>query len=834
MNRMDVNRPGSDWRQDSAIAKLAFGALSDTGTHSDGPFHNEGPCLDLDDPQQRMLGEFELLELIGEGGMGLVYRARQIRLQREVAVKLLSAGPWAPPDFIERFRMEAQHAAQLQHPGIIAVHEMGEIDGLIYFAMQLIRGESLAQHLRHRTGTLGERETATLTRTICESVAYAHSLGVLHLDLKPANILLDEKRQPRVADFGLARRTGAYATPDNMRIAGTPGYMAPEQADIDAEALTEATDVWGIGAILYELLCGQPPFEAHDAASTLKLLRDGIVRKPSRYVRISADIESICMKCLAKAPVDRYATARDVADDLGRFLESRPVHARPLNARRRFSLWVRREPQLALASSLIFLSLATGLGTSLWLWQRAEQSAATVREINRFLYKDLLAATDPYLYASDDQAQTIGPDLLAEVEAKLDRALVNDPAARAEIGLTLGRAYFSRGLWGKARQQLEAARIDARESIGNEAPLILDIEQHLGLAQIHDAHYGEAEDTYRHLLAARRQQLGWDHPATIDARRDHALLLFKSGRFAPALAELEALLAAARERAPNQIDGIEWELAERYAQYNRWGDAETLIRSGLTRSRNRLGPRHPYYLWQTATLGDNLMMRGRRDEANSIFMSMRDGLTRAVGPRDPKTLTAIHYLGLVRLERGEPALALPILQKATQGRIDAIGHEHPHTHNSMNRVGQALIALRRPQEARVLLQRTLELASAGGLRKAPHALLILDNLAQAHIALGDLASAEPFLEEALSTARETLPPNNMRRGMLERTMGDLRERQGRSAEALAHYCYALSLFTEGFGGRHPWVVDLDRRARTLPRTAASTSPPSPCANPAAV
>lgn len=375
------SKSAAPWWLDPALAQLAFGAGSRGRGSAVAGVGDDRLDLDLDDPEQRALGEFELLELIGEGGMGLVYRARQNRLHREVAVKLLSAGPWASEDFISRFQEEARHAAQLQHPGIVAIHEMGELDGLVYYAMQLVRGESLAQRLQREGGRLPERQAAQLLRTIAEAVDYAHSLGVLHLDLKPANVLIDGEGQPKIADFGLARRLESeHDTLANEHIAGTPSYMAPEQASIGIAPLTRATDVWGLGAILYELLCGQPPFEAGDANSTLVLLRNGVVRKPSRIVPMSPDLEAICLKCLAKAPEDRYSSARALADDLGRFLEGRAVSVRPLSQSQQLVRWARRETRLAAALVLIAVSLCVGLIATGVQWLRAEQHAGEIRE----------------------------------------------------------------------------------------------------------------------------------------------------------------------------------------------------------------------------------------------------------------------------------------------------------------------------------------------------------------------------------------------------------------------------------------------------------------------
>ncbi|MFD0739260.1 protein kinase [Lysobacter koreensis] len=372
---MNASPPAEPPSRPRGLAQWVFGPPTPRAAQQDaraaGAPH-EGP--DLDDPAQRQFGDYELLELIGQGGMGLVYRARANRLQREVAIKLLSAGPWASPEFIASFQEEARHAATLQHPGIVTVYEMGEVDGLVYYAMELVRGQSLAHQLA-AGGPWPAREAAALVRTIAEAVDYAHSVGVLHLDLKPGNVLLDGHDQPKVADFGLARRLERDGRLDNLRISGTPNYMAPEQGRLGGGGLSRATDIWGLGAILYETLTGHPPFEASDDEATLRLLREGTVRRPSRQVALPADLEAICLKCLARQPGRRYASARALADDLGRFLEGRPVGVRPLNAAQRTARWARREPILAITAGAALLALLIGLGATTHQWQRAKYLA---------------------------------------------------------------------------------------------------------------------------------------------------------------------------------------------------------------------------------------------------------------------------------------------------------------------------------------------------------------------------------------------------------------------------------------------------------------------------
>ncbi|HKT41280.1 MAG TPA: WD40 repeat domain-containing serine/threonine protein kinase [Rhodanobacteraceae bacterium] len=431
---------GTPLQRARGLAELAFGTATDVDGVNRGRhlalLHVDTLELNLSDPAQRCFDDYELLELLGEGGMGVVYRARQISLDREVAIKLLSAGPWASRDFIARFEREAQNAARMQHPNIVAIHEVGSFEGLQFFSMQLVRGESLSAKLR-RGETFMPRAAAALMRTVAEAVGYAHSLSVLHLDLKPANLLLDEAGTPYVADFGLARRLENALAAENDEVSGTPAYMAPEQAQVRAQKLTVATDIWGLGAILYELLTGQPPFRAGTAQATLKLVLEGTVRAPRRLrPDLPLDLQAIVLRCLRRHPRARYPSARALADDLQRYLEGRPVQARPLNAPQRVWRWGRREPKLAATALLAFALLVAGLLASIQQWRRAEAGAIAARD-NLWATR---AQTAQQALAAGDGFHGLRP-LVANL-AEMERAHRDADAAveRQRIGTILANA----------------------------------------------------------------------------------------------------------------------------------------------------------------------------------------------------------------------------------------------------------------------------------------------------------------------------------------------------------------------------------------------------------
>jgi WD40 repeat protein len=365
------------------LAALAFGRAPSVATAAAGKHLAFLPLealeLDLSDPEQCDFGDYVLIEQLGQGGMGVVYRAHQHSLDREVALKLLSAGPWASPDFIARFRREAQSAARLQHPNIVPIYEIGQHAELNFFAMALIRGESLAQRIE-RDGALPAREAARLVRVIAEALDYAHRLGILHLDLKPANVLVDEHGEPQVADFGLAKRLDESLASDSDEVSGTPSYMAPEQAMARSQRIGVATDIYGLGAILYELMTGRPPFLGATPRQTLEDVVTREVPAPRGIAPdIPADLEAVCLRCLAKDPQQRYLSARGLAEDLGRFLEGRPVSVRPLHLGQRLVRWSRREPRVALAAAGAVLSLLAGLFATSLQWQRAEAHADDAR-----------------------------------------------------------------------------------------------------------------------------------------------------------------------------------------------------------------------------------------------------------------------------------------------------------------------------------------------------------------------------------------------------------------------------------------------------------------------
>ena len=280
-------------------------------------------------PGQRF-GEYELLGELGRGGMGVVYKARQVTLNRLVALKMLLPTGLAGPEELRRFQTEAEATAALQHPHIVRVHEVGAVDGQPFFTMDFIGGGSLAARLAD--GPLPGKVAARYVLSIARALQYAHDHRILHRDLKPSNILLDDEGEPHVSDFGLAKRLDVDAGQTRTgAVLGTPGYLAPEQAAGRGE-LTAATDVYGLGALLYELLTGRPPFRAATPLDTVLQVLE-CEPAPPRLLNpsVDRDLETVCLKCLEKDPRRRYASAAALADDLGRFLAAEPVTARSLN-----------------------------------------------------------------------------------------------------------------------------------------------------------------------------------------------------------------------------------------------------------------------------------------------------------------------------------------------------------------------------------------------------------------------------------------------------------------------------------------------------------------------
>jgi len=317
----------------------------------------------------RYFGDYELLREIARGGMGVVYRARQMSLNRPVALKMILAGQLAGEDEIKRFYMEAEAAANLDHPGIVPIYEIGEHEGQHFFSMGFVEGTSLAAKVAG--GPLPPNEAAALTMKVAEAVQFAHEKGVIHRDLKPANVLLDAQGQPKVTDFGLAKKLQSDSGLTHTgQVMGTPSYMPPEQAE--GKNVGPSADVYALGAILYCLLTGRPPFQAATPMDTLiQVVGQDPVPVRQLNTTVPRDLETICLKCLEKEPRRRYASARALAEELNRFLSGEPIVARPVGAAERAVKWVRRRPVIAALSALVVVTGLLGLSGIIWQWRAA-------------------------------------------------------------------------------------------------------------------------------------------------------------------------------------------------------------------------------------------------------------------------------------------------------------------------------------------------------------------------------------------------------------------------------------------------------------------------------
>jgi serine/threonine protein kinase/tetratricopeptide (TPR) repeat protein len=318
-------------------------------------------------PMLMDFGDYELLEQIGRGGQGVVFRARQKSLNRTVALKVIALGHWATEGHIKRFRLEAEAAASLDHPQIVPIYDIGERDGSCYFSMKFVEGGQLDSFARREP--LAIRRSVELIAKLARTVQYAHDRGILHRDIKPGNILLDGAGEPNLTDFGLARlvETESNVT-RTMEVLGTPSYMAPEEAAGQTKQLTAATDVYGLGAVFYQLLTGHPPFAGGTTYETIRMVLETEPRKPRLWnPKVDRDLETICLKCLEKDPKKRYASALELAEDLEHWSRHEPIRARRSGLFSRGRKWVRRNPATALLAPAL---LGLVVLASVMLWNR--------------------------------------------------------------------------------------------------------------------------------------------------------------------------------------------------------------------------------------------------------------------------------------------------------------------------------------------------------------------------------------------------------------------------------------------------------------------------------
>jgi TolB-like protein/tRNA A-37 threonylcarbamoyl transferase component Bud32/Flp pilus assembly protein TadD len=348
----------------------------------------------------KSLGDYELLEEIGRGGQGAVYRARQKSLNRTVALKVVSTSHWTTQARLKRFRLEAETAASLDNPNIVPIYEVGQSNESCYFSMRLVEGTPLDRLVRQQL--LPIRRTAELIARLARAVHYAHERGILHRDIKPGNILVDAKGEPHLTDFGLARLTEAESTVTRtIETLGTPSYMAPEQALGSNNQITSATDVYGLGAVLYHLLTGHPPFAGGTTYDTIRLLLETEPRQPRLWnPKIDGDLTTICLKCLEKDPHRRYHSALELAEDLDRWLKHEPIRARPAGVFGRACKWVRRNPLAAgLMASLVALTMAVFV----IVWKLAPVGPPSTRGIAVLPFENLSHDRDDALFADGIQ-----------------------------------------------------------------------------------------------------------------------------------------------------------------------------------------------------------------------------------------------------------------------------------------------------------------------------------------------------------------------------------------------------------------------------------------------
>ena len=740
-----------------------------------------------------VIGPYRLLRQLGEGGMGVVYHAQQLQpIRRDVALKIIKPG-MDSKQVIARFESERQTLAVMDHSNIARVFDAGATPaGLPYFVMELVDGVPITQYCDSRRLTV--RERIELLIPVCQAIQHAHQKGIIHRDIKPSNILVKQqegKAVPKVIDFGLAKALSQQASDATMManfntVVGTFSYMSPEQAEMGRHDIDTRSDIYSLGAVLYELMTGATPLERMENASYVEVLqriRDAETTRPSVRVRQSGELNGvaqmrgsdaarlpklldreldwIAMKSLEKDRTRRYETVNGLARDLQRYLEGEPVEAAPPSAGYRMGKFVRKHRgKLAIAGAFAAL-LLIGVVVSAWMAVRASRAEAEARAVDDFLQKDLLAQASAYT-----QSANAKPDPNLTVRTALDRAATRiegkfptQPLVEAAIRQRIGTVYVDLGIYPDAERQFERALALRRRELGNKHADTLQTMGSLAAVYERSGKMKQAEAVYSEVLNLARRVLGERHPNTLMTMNGLAVTYAEEGKFEQSEAIFKQLVPM-EEAVFGQQDlqtlRAAGNLAEIYHVLHKAALAEPLFVRNLELKRRYLGEESPETLDTMINLAEFYVGRGDFAKAEPLATTAVSAYRRVLGPGHMHTIEATNVLADLHRSRGNYAEAEALFTQALDAARGGLGEEHPNALESLTGLARNYEDQGRYTQAESLFTKVLD-ARRRLLGEHPASLESLVDLGRVQMEQGHHVEAESALREALASYEKAAP-----------------------------------------------------------------------------